>query len=508
MHQISDAYEVRAVFSLKPLIDFWTKVLAPSDSYWTFMLEEIRKDLEKAPELLEPIEDISILAPHRGLLRKLMSAVFPSAFWNTEVVGALVPFTLRPVFVSPLFEKLCLSEDGSFRGRLNMDWDRFSSARAIRFSLLILRKLYNVDRDLDYPVIRVVEDPETGLERHFRFKPDLSFVDVHPIGELKRLTDREIATAIENFTDPTLLRQILSPEDFEFRGFTVIRAVDVTESEVISYLERCLIDRQAIFSPAGFVDLQKQLRTLYKIPDLSVGMAAIQRDQALLLNSGCEMSCECIFASSQHVPLAEFTGSVFERAVKESRILRIRDLREESNLTHVEEELLKGGITSLLVAPLYYQGEPIGILSLGSLRPGKLGPAQELLTSQITPLFSMALNRALDELDNRVEAIIKEKCTAVHPAVEWMFQKNVFRHLERLHNGEASELEPIVFRDVYPLYAVADIRGSSEARRAAMQQDLVQHLELASDVVVSRLKPDQCPYFKNWPSDLTGLYRT
>ena len=224
--------------------------------------------------------------------------------------------------MSPLFEKLCLSEDGSFRGKLNMDWDRFSAARAIRFSLLILRKLYDVDRDLDYPVIRVVEDPETGLDRHFKFKPDLSFVEVHPIGEVKRLTDRDIATAMENFTDPALLRKILSPEDFEFSGFTVIRAVDVTESEVISYLERCLIDRQAIFSPAGFVDLQKQLRTLYKIPDLSVGMAAIQRDQALLLNSGCEMACECIFASSQHVPLAEFTGSVFERAVKESRILQ------------------------------------------------------------------------------------------------------------------------------------------------------------------------------------------
>jgi hypothetical protein len=156
MHQIADDHEVHAVFSLKPLVEFWTKVLAPSDSHWAAMFGEIRKDLEKAPQLLEPIDDLSVLAPHRDLMRRLMSAVFPPAFWNSEVVGALVPITLNPVFVSPLFERLLLNEDGSFRGKLNMAWETFRRGRIIRCHLLILRNLYNVELDLDYPVIRLV----------------------------------------------------------------------------------------------------------------------------------------------------------------------------------------------------------------------------------------------------------------------------------------------------------------------------------------------------------------
>lgn len=493
MHQIGDEYEVRSVFSLKPLMDFWTNILAPSDPFFQSMLEELRKDLQNAPELLGPINDRSVLNAHESLVRKLMSPVFPPAFWNTEMFGAIAPFTLRPLFFSPLFQRLLLKEDGSFQGRLVLDWDRFCQARLIKSSLLILRKLYNVEGHLEHPLIMAVEDPETGLESNFRLNADSRFVEVSPVGEIKKLSDNEIDAIMDNFTDVDMLRRFLPPEEFRFHGFTVVRASDVTQSQVISYLEKSLIDKQTIFSPDGFLGLQDQLRILFKLPDLVAGLATIQKDQALILNSGCKNACECIFTSSVHLPLREFAGSLFERSVKESRIIRINDLREEANLTRVEEEFLKGGIRSLLIAPLYYQDAPIGMLSLGSMRPGKLDPSAELLANQITPLFSMAMNRALDELDNRVQAIIKEKCTAVHPAVEWMFRKNVLRHLERLRDGQASELDPIVFRDVYPLYAAADIRGSSEARSSAIQQDMAQHLELAADVLASAIEAKPLP---------------
>ncbi len=83
----------------------------------------------------------------------------------------------------------------------------------------------------------------------------------------------------------------------------------------------------------------------------------------------------------------------------------------------------------------------------------------DFLVYQILPLFSVALKRALDEFNNQVQGIIKEKCTAVHPSVEWRFRKAAFGHLDRLRTGQASELEPIIFKDVYPLYGASDIRG-------------------------------------------------
>jgi hypothetical protein len=82
--------------------------------------------------------------------------------------------------------------------------------------------------------------------------------------------------------------------------------------------------------------------------------------------------------------------------------------------------------------------------------------------------------------------MIKEKATAIHPVVEWRFERAVFNTLERRGGstaGPSPELEPIVFRDVYPLYALADIRGSSTERARSIQADLLAQLGLAREVL-------------------------
>jgi hypothetical protein len=101
---------------------------------------------------------------------------------------------------------------------------------------------------------------------------------------------------------------------------------------------------------------------------------------------------------------------------------------------------------------------------------------------EILPLFSMALNRGLEELDHRVQAVIKEKCTAIHPSVEWRFRRAALNYLQS-QNESPSGLEAIVFRSVYPLYGVSDIRGSSEERNAAIQTDLIDHLKMTKEII-------------------------
>lgn len=485
MDNYGQGHLYRCVFSLKPLIDYWNQGAAGCDPCKAQILEAIQTSVAGAPELQEPIEDPSVLDAHRDLVRILMSAVFPSAFWDSEVVGALVPFTLNPVFVSPMFERLLLNEDRSLRGRFPMESAKIAKARQIRSSLLILNRCYGIDKDLNYPLVRIVEDPETGLDRHFQFWPNLRFVEVHTLGSPPRLTDRDLSTILERLEEPEVLHELLPPSNFEFHGFTLVHALDVTLYEVISGLERDLIDKGSIASQEGFLRLQDRLRTLLRRPNLMVGLAAIKNDEVLLLNDGCELNHSCIFTDSRRRPLSEFKGSIFDRAMQGDGISTIRDVTAEPACGAMNKDLLEFGIRSIMVAPLRFQGELIGTLNLGSPNVQDFGPVEELVLSQILPLFSMALKRSLDELEHNVEAVIKEKCTAVHPSVEWRFRKAAFSHLERSRDGESSELEPIVFRDVYPLYGASDVRGSSEARNLAIQTDLVEHLTLALQVVRS-----------------------
>jgi hypothetical protein len=483
MGTVLEKYPFDCVFSLRPLIEFWRQNVAAGFEHGSCIAQGLEEKLQKAPELLEPMEDLTVLDRHQDLLRSLMSLVFPPAFWKTDLVGAFVPFNLRPVYTSPSFKRLLLNDDGSFKSTPIMGEENYLMGRILRAYFLILRKYYGIHRDIDYPIIQVVPDPDTGLDLYFRIKPNLRFIEVHTKGELKKLTEEERTRILENLTNPTVLREILPPENFEFSGFGALYAFDVTHSEIISALERSLIDQESIFSKSGFQLLQQKLRILFRSPGLVAGLAAIKGDQVMLLNVGCDLSDSSVFSGSLHLPMGDFEGSCYERAFLENRVVVIPDLKEESLRTRAEEAAFQAGARSLLIAPLTYQGNMIGTLDVASPNPGEFGPEHMMLMTQIIPLFALAVKRALDETDHQIESVIKQKCTAVHPAVEWRFHKAAFHHLDRIRMGQVSDFEPIVFRDVYPLYAISDIRGSSDARNRAVQNDLEDQLGLALKVI-------------------------
>jgi len=483
MGNVLEKYPFHCVFSLRPLIEFWRRNVAANPDFGSYLTQGLEAELQKAPELLEPMEDLTALDRHQDLLKSLMSLVFPPAFWQTDLVGAFVPFNLRPVYTSPSFKRLLLNDDGSFKSRPLMGEETYFMGRILRAYFLILEKYYGIRRDIDYPIVQVVPDPDTGLDLYLRIKPNLRFIEVHPRGKLKKLTEEERERIIENMTNLDMLREILPPENFAFSGFGSLYVIDVTQSEIISALERTLIDQESIFSKNGFQLLQQKLRILFRCPSLVASLAAIKGDQVMLLNVGCDLSDTSVFSGSLHVPLSEFEGSFYERSMIENRILVFRDLREEALHTKAEKAIFQSGARSLLIAPLAYQGNMIGSLDVVSPNPGEFGLEHTMLMGQITPLFALAVKRALDETDHQIESVIKQKCTAVHPAVEWRFHKAAFHHLDRLRMGQVSDLEPIVFREVYPLYAISDIRGSSDARNRAVQKDLEDQLGLALEVI-------------------------
>jgi len=134
---------------------------------------------------------------------------------------------------------------------------------------------------------------------------------------------------------------------------------------------------------------------------------------------------------------------------------------------------------------LNYHGEIVGLLELGSKNPGDLNPVGALKLKEVLPLFATATSRAVEELNTRVQAIIKEKFTAIHPAVEWKFQNAARKYLANQAKGIPAGLDPIVFKDVYPLYGLTDIRGSSVHRNQAIREDLTDQLTMARDIVLA-----------------------
>ena len=471
--------------SLAVLIRFWEEQ-AKESSLRGETARSVLVRLRQVPELMRPIDDITLLDDHSDLVDALMSAVFPSAFLEKAYMGALIPFTLRSVYGTRAFDTI-MGADGVLYGSLNLEMQALKDFRLVNAYALALERLYGIEFPVDYPLILTVPEPETGLDRHFKIQFDGRFVDVDRLAPIPPLTDDMRQRLSAQALDLDGLAGLIPAGTVRFSGFTVVKAADVTDQEVLSSIKRDLIDKESIVSNARFEKLQAKLRTLFRRPALHLTLAAIEGDRILMLNSGHQLQQAqgCIFAGSVHAKTADYAGSVFERATLRRQPVFVEDLAALATRSPKEEMILRKGMRSIVVAPLHYQQELIGMLSLGSPNPGDVNTLLAPRLHEVLPLFSVAVKRSVDELHSRVEGFIKEQFTAIHPVVEWRFRKAVMEGMERDRSDRtpADEMDPIVFRDVYPLYAVSDIRGSSTRRAWAIQADLLTQLGLARDVL-------------------------
>jgi hypothetical protein len=472
------------------LITFWTQLSAYHEFGRGPIPGLVREKAREAPELAAVIDDLSLIEKHRPFVDLMMSALFPPAFWEQEYGAALFPFQLRAFYATPPFRRSLMNADGTLQGRANFlqehsDEQTLAAARLWLAYELILERTYGIELGGDASVIFTTTDPATGLEQHFRLQFDWRFVDVELVGPKPPLPDALRQRLQNGLVDGDLLRELLPPDRFVLRGFMIVKAVDVTDQEVLSSLKRDLIDKDSIVSNAHFQGLQAKLRTFFRRPDLGLGLAAVEGDRVLVLNDASRHEQACIFADSSHHSTSEFSGSLYERAVLQDSPVVIDDLLVYPDRTPIEEELIQSGIRNFICAPLRYQDKVIGTLELASPHVGDLNATHLPKLQELLPLFSMAVQRSVEELNSRIQTVINEQCTAIHPTVEWRFRRAVLNGFERQRGATAAvtELEPIVFEGVHPLYGLADIRGSSTQRGQAIQADLLTQLRLAKAVI-------------------------
>ncbi len=470
--------------SLALLIRFWEEQAKESSLRGEFARSLLGR-LKEAPELTRPIDDITLLDHHGALVDALMSAVFPSAFLEKAYMGALIPFTLRSVYGTRAFDSI-MGPDGVLYGRLNLEMSALKDFRLVNAYALALERLYGIEFPVDYPLILTLPEPATGLDRHFKIQFDGRFVDVERLLPIPPLSEEMRKRLAAQALDLDGLSALIPPGSVRFSGFTVVKAADVTDQEVLSSIKRDLIDKESIVSNTRFEKLQAKLRTLFRRPELHLSLAAFEGDRILMLNSGHQLQHGqgCIFAGSAHGKMADYAGSVYQTASLRGEPVFVEDLAALTTRSPKEELILRKGMRSLVVAPLLYQQQLIGVLSLTSPNPGDVNTLLAPRLQEVLPLFSVAVKRSVDELHARVEGFIKEQFTAIHPVVEWRFRKAVLEGMEQGGDEQRKgEIEPIVFRDVHPLYAVSDIRGSSTHRAWAIQADLLTQLGRAREVL-------------------------
>lgn len=271
--------------SLAPLIELWQQTMPDQHPVKGILATHIAEAVQSAADLLEPIDDFSVIAKHRQLIDLLMALAFPKALWDGIYAAALVPFQFRSFYATPGFEQLLVSEHGMLTGRTNVDAQTVQQVKLLHAYVFILDQIYGIALDFDYPLILTAADPDSGLDRHFKMQFDGRFMRVKTKGKCPPLTEVDKKRLLGNPADPEMWMKLLPPEHFVLHGFFVLNAIEVTDQEVLSSLKRDLIEKESIVSAARFESLQAKLRTLFRKPDLCFGLAAMQAGQVLLLNN-------------------------------------------------------------------------------------------------------------------------------------------------------------------------------------------------------------------------------
>jgi GAF domain-containing protein len=286
----------------------------------------------------------------------------------------------------------------------------------------------------------------------------------------------------------------LPPENFEIHGFTTTSGLDVTEQEVVSSLKYDLLEKESIVSPERFETLQKKIQSYFQIPNLLLGLAVFPKDCNLAFEYGRKLGNSLILNRSCSFTRNSFENSTYEAAINSGKPIVIDDLKNCTLNSDVEKELNRQGIKSIIVAPLYHEGELVGMFELGSKRENDLTSLQAIKLKGILSLFATAVTRSLGELENKVQAVIKEECTAIHPSVEWRFRRAALNLINQRDVEKSAEMEHVIFENVYPLYGLSDIRNSSITRNESIQSDLVEHLRMANDILLAAVKIKHLPF--------------
>jgi len=489
-------FPFKTQLSFLPLIEFWEERAKQSNQLKSEIARQILEHVKKAPELYKPIEDLSIVEKYKETIDQLMSVVYASSQWDSQLSLSSVPFQFKSFYSTPEFKRIFESAEIEKESDLGIDYAALYKGKIISACLLILRKFYNVNAYPDIPIIIRLKNHSKGIYKYYRFNLDISFTQISHTGTLPVLTPEKINNLLKDPYNIDNWLNALPVENFIFEGFVTYTAMDVTVQEAVSALKFDLLEKESIISMERFKILEDKLKSLFELPDLRLGLISIPEDWSQFKDLGRKIGDSFILNDSCSFNCDNFENSIYEQITKDRKTIIIEDLADYKSGSLVEQELMKLGLRNILIAPLYYKEKIIGVLELGSPNPGDINYLNWIKIKSVLMLFAAAVKRSMEELDTQIQAVIKEECTAIHSSVEWRFRKAAVNLIFRRETNKLAEMEEIVFDNVYPLYGLSDIRNSSIFRNDAVVDDLVAHLEIAGDIINSAFDSNNLPVLK------------
>ncbi|MDG4950720.1 hypothetical protein NLM59_07270 [Weeksellaceae bacterium KMM 9724] len=464
----SGTFQIRTSF--RHLKNLFEEQKESTNSIQRLQAEWALKVFEEHPALVEGFDNMEDLSRHQEPINELMSFLFQESLTSNEIKSALNPLSSQSFYDSQRMLNLKQdSVDGIHLDFLHIYEESTNFLNLMPYSI-ILNKYYKYQIDFNRPITVPVE-LKNGDRKVFRITYNGDFISIQPNENAIEITEEILDKLLNNTHDRELWDYYFPKESWRVEGFGLLTMVDVTLDDQINGFKEHLIGSTGDFT---YQTMQDYVRKILNIPDLYIGTTMLENE---LLVPGYDGGFPTIMLSNEESCEFDKLGCkmVKEQLLKHQEIFIIPNIElyaAEHPENRLRQNMLKNGLKSLALIPLVIDGRVQSIIEIGGYEKNQINEISIVKIDDILPFVKSYAKRSLHGIKDKVNAIIQEECTSIHPAVKWKFEEEAYRFLAEQQGGKNPIFQEIVFEKVYPLYGQIDIVGSSAARNEAIQHDL------------------------------------
>lgn len=439
--------------------------------------------LEKEyPILSSGISDFENLSKYKEQIDAILDPLFPSVLENNEIKFATIPFQEVAFKSTERYKNILRNAGPDFcLDIINFDDDQFY----IMGCSLILNQYYGKNIDFKRSFYYNIPDAQKII-KNYRLAYNGDFIDIQKTAKAKDISEDDMNELLESFEDVSVWKEKFPPNSWIFNGFVIASLIDVTMDASISEFKTNLLRLE---KSGGFhdTDFSRIFRAIFNLKDLKIGFTDYNEEnetfERLLFK---EIPSFILNEEKSQLSKEALCSASYYTLFKQKEFYCVTDAERYHKLypdNLLYKKMLDQGMKSAIYAAIVSEGKILGVLELVSPNANDLNTINANKLRDIMPFLIDSVVRSKENLENELELIIQEECTAIHSSVHWKFRKEAKRYLNSISEGNPTFFREIVFEDVHPLYGQTDIKGSSEARNEATKQDLILQLEYIESVL-------------------------
>jgi len=494
MNTVKREFPLKIKIGFKKVFDAYRESMPETEAQKNLAAEILSVE-EKFPKLSSGISDYELLPKYKEQIDTILNPLFPSVLGNNEIKFATIPFQDVAFKSTQRYKKIieAAGQDLSL-DIINFDADQFY----IMGCSIILNVYYDKKVDFRRSYYYNIPD-ERGMMKHYRLLYNADFVEIKKTERAKDITEEDINELLESFEDISVWKEKFPPDSWIFNGFVIASLTDVSLSVSISDFKTNLLRLE---KNGGFenTEFSRIFRSIFDLKELMIGFTDY--------NEEAETFERILFKEIPSFILNDKKSQLSKDALCSASYYKLFKQKEFYCVTDAEryhkmypenllyKKMLDQGMKSAIFASIVSDDKILGVLELVSPVANDLNTINANKLRDVMPFLIDSVVRSKENLENELELIIQEECTAIHSSVHWKFRKEANRYLTSINDGSPTFFREIVFEDIFPLYGQIDIKGSSEARNEATKQDLKLQLTYIDELLRKLSNQSSLPIYE------------